>query len=223
MVLDNYMHIQLSFLTIDEVNSIHEFANRQNEINATVGNEDNHGQDDRIRRSQVKWLEPSELPNNLIDKINQGIETAHQESNWNWELLHQQTIQYTIYHAKGEHNQTDSGFYTWHQDAGPPSIPYTENGEKMIRKTSWVVQLSHPDQYEGGGFQWIEPTPIFDRLPQHNISNVDITNAIRTIPFSGKEVGSLLVFPSFLHHQVPHITRGTRVSLVGWVCGRDYV
>ena len=86
MVLDNYMHIQPSFLTIDEVNSIHEFANRQNEINATVGNEDNHGQDDRIRRSQVKWLEPSELPNNLIDKINQGIETAHQESNWNWEL-----------------------------------------------------------------------------------------------------------------------------------------
>ena len=83
--------------------------------------------------------------------------------------------------------------------------------------------MSHPDQYEGGGFQWIEPTPIFDRLPQHNISNVDITNAIRTIPFSGKEVGSLLVFPSFLHHQVPHITRGTRVSLVGWVCGRDYV
>ena len=46
MVLDNYMHIQPSFLTIDEVNLIHDFANQQNEENASVGNEGNHGQDD---------------------------------------------------------------------------------------------------------------------------------------------------------------------------------
>ena len=68
-------------------------------------------------------------------------------------------------------------------------------------------------------FQYINPTTVFDRLPQHHIGNIDITDAIHTVPFSGKEQGSLLVFPSFVHHQVQKITRGERRSLVGWACG----
>ena len=36
-------------------------------------------------------------------------------------------------------------------------------------KTSWVIQLSNPEDYEGGDFQYINPTTVFDRLPQHHM------------------------------------------------------
>ena len=53
MVLDNYMHIQPSFLTIDEVNLIHDFANQQNEENASVGQDDNPIQNNEIRKTNL--------------------------------------------------------------------------------------------------------------------------------------------------------------------------
>ena len=34
--------------------------------------------------------------------------------------------------------------------------------------------------------------------------------------------GSIIVFPSFLYHQVTPITKGTRYSLVMWVLGRPW-
>ena len=34
--------------------------------------------------------------------------------------------------------------------------------------------------------------------------------------------GSLIVFPSFIHHQVTPVTRGTRYSLVLWTLGHPF-
>ena len=37
-----------------------------------------------------------------------------------------------------------------------------------------------------------------------------------------KEQGSLVVFPSYIHHRVKPITKGKRYSLVVWFCGEPF-
>ena len=109
-------------------------------------------------------------------------------------------------------------FYTWHTDASDRVQP---NGR--MRKLSSTIQLSNPDDYEGGHFQWIEPVGIFDKLKSTGTQTIDVDQYIQTAPFSAKERGSFIIFPSFVHHQVAPITRGTRVSLVSWYHGNPYV
>jgi len=53
--------------------------------------------------------------------------------------------------------------------------------------------------------------------------SIDMNESIRTLPFSMREIGSVIVFPSFLYHQVTPILSGTRKSLVAWFTGRPYV
>ncbi len=86
---------------------------------------------------------------------------------------------------------TEGSFYGWHHD-----IDWTEN--KMYdRKLSIVVQLTDPKDYEGGEFQF---------------------KSVQS-PVTFKTQGSVLVFPSYLEHQVTKITEGTRYSLVCWAEG----
>jgi predicted 2-oxoglutarate/Fe(II)-dependent dioxygenase YbiX len=54
-------------------------------------------------------------------------------------------------------------------------------------------------------------------------ATVDMTNGIKTLPYSVKDRGSIFFFPSFVHHQVTPVTRGTRKSFVGWCVGNQYV
>lgn len=67
-----------------------------------------------------------------------------------------------------------------------------------VRKLSFTVPLSRREEYDGGDlelFFGLEPT----KMPQ--------------------EPGNVIVFPSFVLHQVNPVTRGVRRSLVGWVLG----
>ena len=65
------------------------------------------------------------------------------------------------------------------------------------RKLSICIQLSDPEEYKGGEFQ-------FKSLDS---------------PTNYKTKGSILVFPSYNEHQITEITSGTRYSLVGWMEG----
>jgi PKHD-type hydroxylase len=96
------------------------------------------------------------------------------------------SIQYTEY-------PHGNGHYDWHIDIGPASINH--------RKISIVVQLSDPEEYEGGELEiWSGATPV-------------------TIP---KKKGNIVIFPSFLMHRVTPVTKGLRKSLVLWVGGGSY-
>ena len=66
------------------------------------------------------------------------------------------------------------------------------------RKLSVVVQLSDPDEYTGGDFE-------FGGGP--------------VAPTEFKTRGSVLVFPSYIQHRVTEVTEGTRYSIVSWVEG----
>jgi len=68
------------------------------------------------------------------------------------------------------------------------------------RKLSFTIQLSDPETYEGGD------------LRIHSGSE-------HTIP---RDQGTFTGFPSYILHEVEPVTKGTRYSLVGWVCGARF-
>lgn len=95
-------------------------------------------------------------------------------------------MQYTIY-GPGQ-------YYNWHIDAGIDSLE-----EGCVRKLSFILQLSEPDEYAGGEVQLLNEQDKMYILP--------------------KRRGTFCVFDSRTKHRVRPIESGTRKSLVGWVNG----
>jgi PKHD-type hydroxylase len=189
----------------------------QDNTDADAPKDTGHGnQDDSIRTSTVKWFTDETLPQTITQKIYDLTCQANDETGWQHNFDYKENTQYTVYHAKNEKPKGD--FYTWHTDAGPHTY---DNGS--IRKLSMTVQLSDPDDYEGGHFQWLEPQRQFDKMGVDGKPYIDIEQCICSAPFSAKERGSVIIFPSFLYHQVTPVTRGTRKVLVNWYCGQPYV
>ena len=87
----------------------------------------------------------------------------------------------------------EGDLFDWHLDFGV--------GDVSNRKLSITVQLSDPDEYEGGDLQFM--------------INTNVVSAPR-------EKGTIIVFPSFSMHRVTEITKGVRQSIVGWVSGPPY-
>jgi PKHD-type hydroxylase len=79
--------------------------------------------------------------------------------------------------------------FEWHLDAG--------GGQTSTRKLSMSVQLCDEAEYDGGDLEFCACSQLEPR----------------------RRRGTIIVFPSFLAHQVTPITRGTRCSLVTWAHG----
>ena len=223
MLYKTYCYVIPNFLSPQEVDYIHGYAQNLDIITAKIGNndfdmdgerarsgDDGGAIDNGIRQSTNRWLDHSDpkFDLKLKQKIQDGMMSANQQDGWNYELEYMETWQYTIYEHQPELPTGD--FYTWHTDSSADLYP-----SGMTRKLSSSIQLSPPEDYEGGHFQWIESTEVFDTL-KFNQKNLPYDKLVQTAPFSGKELGSLLVFPSWLHHQVTPVTRGVRKSLVVW-------
>jgi len=141
------------------------------------------------RSSKVSWLNNTKLQTSL----NNLIQIANDESNWNFSLKEFEPLQYTIYH-KNDH-------YDWHIDSH--RSPY-KNG--MIRKISFTMCLN--EDYEGGDFSICSPHPI--------------GNKTKIETFSKPKKGTMIVFPSHVWHKVDKVTSGVRKTLVGWVVGSQW-
>tara|TARA_R100000008_G_scaffold76081_1_gene55688 strand:- start:109 stop:729 length:621 start_codon:yes stop_codon:yes gene_type:complete len=117
-----------------------------------------------------------------------------------------ESMQYTRY-ASGQH-------YGWHNDAGlasqykPVSVGNREEGRaqdymneklELVRKLSFAMQLSDPDDYEGG-----------------NVQLMDEEGKMYTVP---RKKGCIVLFDSRTRHRVLKVTKGMRKSLVGWTVG----
>lgn len=134
------------------------------------------------RSSIVRWIDRElSLKRILADYV------AEANANAFWfDIMHQiSELQFTEYHA------SQNGKYDWHHD-----IDWTAD-HAYDRKLSMSVQLSDPNSYDGGEFEFSE-----------------VTN-----PVNFKTRGSVLVFPSYLQHRVTPVTSGVRYSLVSWIRG----
>ena len=119
-----------------------------------------------------------------------------------------ESMQYTRY--------KEGQFYGWHNDAGlatqykPQAVGNRGNGQdtvndwvnsscEMVRKLSFVVQLSDPDDYEGGNTQLLDEAGNNYFIPRKR--------------------GTVALFDSRTSHRVLKVTKGMRKSLVGWTVG----
>ncbi len=186
--------------------------------------------DSNIRQSDVKWIFHGTMGEELDNKITQGINSCNKASGWNFAWSEVEHHQFTVYHHREEYDEewkkavingtaVPGDHYTWHQDSGPFDQGVTPG---FIRKLSSTIQLSEPDDYEGGQFQYIDPNGVFDSL-KTSPRKFDIDAHVKTVPHSAKRRGSLIVFPSYMYHQVKPVTKGTRISLVSWFHGPRHV
>jgi len=86
-----------------------------------------------------------------------------------------------------------SGKYGKHVDRGL---------NMQIRKLSFSLQLSDPKNYEGGDLCLYEGDKPLSGVP--------------------KEQGTIILFPSYVLHEVTPVTKGERNSLVGWITGEAF-
>ena len=151
------------------------------------------------RVCKVAWINDKWI----YDIINPFIHTANKKAGWNFQWDWNDTSQFTIY-EKGE-------YYGWHTDQGTSVRKHKSNNiNGKTRKLSLTLQLTDRTQYEGGDFQfkWIQD----DKKDLLNIITVD----------DAKDIGTIIIFPSFIHHQVLPITKGKRESLVNWSLGKQF-
>lgn len=146
------------------------------------------GTDTKVRDSFVSFLYPNEITNWIFDKMSQALVQMNDQF-FGFDLTcMEQGLQFTRYSAPGEH-------YNWHIDRG---------GQFGTRKLSVTMQLSAPEDYEGGDLElWFGG------------DEDDIIKADRAR-------GMMTFFPSWSMHRVTPVTKGVRYSLVCWVSGPSF-
>jgi len=156
------------------------------------------GGDSDSRKSNIKWIPQNDDWWWLYEKLSNYAVTAN-ETLWDFDLYQiPEQIQYTEYHAP-------AGHYDWHQDIGPDML--------SKRKISITVQLSDPEEYEGGNLE-------FDLRNQYDWELNKDKSIVKCTEIRPR--GSVVVFPSFVWHRVTPVTRGTRYSLVVWSLGQPF-
>jgi len=141
------------------------------------------GEEDGHRKTQIRWLQ-DEKYKPLTEQMMWYIEKANEH--FNVKVSYLPPLQFTEYKDIGYH-------YGMHHD-----IDWNRQ-DGMHRKVSIVVQLSDPEDYEGG------------ELTFSHTQNPD--------PVALAKKGTVICFLSYFEHGVAPITKGSRTSLVGWAEG----
>jgi len=136
-----------------------------------------------VRRSQVVFINREGEYEWLYSRVWE----AAQEFNRRFFCVDISGLEDSIQLAR--YDSSDNGFYTWHTD-------FADIAPR--RKISITVQLSRPEDYEGG----------------------DLELLFHSQPYKVEQArGAFIAFPSFALHRVTPVTRGTRWSLVAWISG----
>ena len=156
------------------------------------------------RNSQNAWIPTQHWVGGFLWHY---IQRANRE-NFLYDLhcIDGESMQYTMYRP--------GQYYKWHNDAGlatqykPVSVGNRADGLaqdlvneqiEMVRKLSFAMQLSDPDDYEGGNVQLLDEAGNSYMAPRKR--------------------GSIMLFDSRTQHRVQKVTKGIRKSIVGWTVG----
>lgn len=173
-----------------------------------------------------KEMRDSRLQGDALNKEkrnskNAWIPTTHWVAGFLWhyvERANRENFLYDLRNIDGESLQYtrygEGEFYGWHNDSGlsthykPVSVGNRQDGLaqdfvseniELVRKLSFTLQLSDPDDYEGGNVQFID-----DQGKSY---------------FAPRQKGTIILFDSRTQHRVLKVTKGVRKSIVGWVVG----
>lgn len=139
----------------------------------------------KIRKSEVAWLYPSDDMEWAYRRMTDIIMSLNDRF-FKFDLFGAtEGFQFTKYSAPG-------GKYGKHIDSAPGNL---------IRKLSFTVQLSDPNDYQGGDLcLYLGDSPEVMK----------------------REQGYVAVFPSYVLHEVKPVAQGTRYSLVSWITGKPF-
>jgi PKHD-type hydroxylase len=138
-----------------------------------------------VRDSKISWLYPIDGMDWVFRRVT-DITLNLNERFFKFDLFGlNEGFQFTNYEAP-------SGRYGKHVDRGM-NIP--------VRKLSISIQLTNPEEYEGGELYLYE----------------DDKGTLMD-----KTQGTLILFPSYILHEVMPVTKGERNSLVTWVTGKQF-
>ena len=137
----------------------------------------------KLRTSKNSWVPVNHWIHGLVWSF---VDNANKK-NFEYDIrgFDGDRIQYTHY--------SEGDFYSWHQDDTLASE------DILVRKLSIVVQLSDPEEYEGGN---LELLGVFDQK--------------YIVP---RTKGTIIIFDSRTRHRVTKVRSGHRRSLVGWGVG----
>lgn len=173
----NIWQLYKGALTNEECDKIIEVGNEQEKQDAGIF-ANSHG-DEKVRKTQISWIrEP------WIDSTQEFYFRDANSNVFGFLADLMPAAQFGTY--------KEGDFYEWHYDVN------WESDRQYDRKLSIVIQLSDPNDYEGGVFEFQYP---FEQ------------------PKGFEERGSVLIFPSYITHRVTKITKGERKSLVNWLEG----
>ena len=179
-----------------------------------------------VRDSEVCWFNDQWM----YDLIYPYLNTANKTAGWHWQFDHSESFQFTKY--------TSNGFYGWHADGSSdhpgkykryiPGITPNDSVDNLgysnkiprgftddpkmvgkVRKLSMTINLNNPGEYSGGNLKF-DFGPHADGERYHECTEI-------------RPQGSIIIFPSFVYHQVTPIEKGTRFSLVLWTLGDPWV
>lgn len=147
--------------------------------------------DTNMRRSKISWIN-----DNLI--CNEVFSAAHNVNRiafgFNLYPAQEYSLQFTSY------DENENGHYDYHIDSYQTPQEFLHGD----RKLSVIIQLTNPEQYEGGNLFF------------HTGGSEGFTQQ----EFLGR--GSIIAFPSFLLHKITPVTKGTRNSIVTWLTGPEF-
>ena len=179
--ITNFYSIKDS-LSDEDINKLLKISEKYTSKEATISN---GIKDNNIRTSTIKWIPNNNETKWLYDNILKQVKEANKI--WGFDITgFGEPIQYGIYSSE------NTGHYDWHLDIGKKT---------NYRKISISIQLSNPDEYEGGELQFYTTTKI------------------KTAP---KTKGTSILFPSYFLHRVTPVTKGIRKSLVIWISGKPF-
>lgn len=160
-------------------------------LDAVIGEYSTKG-DASYRRSKIRWIEPQMRDwSFLFDEVGVLMNEANRNA-FGFDLSYVPHIQFT------EYDGGDEGKYDWHTDL------FWLSDSMLDRKLSLCIQLSSPNDYEGGELEL--DSPELDNPPIEKL----------------KRQGTAICFPSLVRHRVKPITKGKRYSLVAWYEGPKF-
>lgn len=156
--------------------------------NAVVGLGEQGKVDTSIRKSKVKFINSSDWKFTYLFDLLWKTGIQANKDFFNVHITHLDFVQLA------EYDSSYMGEYKEHHDV------FWLNGDPLYhRKLSCIIQLSDPNDYEGGDFQ--------------------ITDCGTPLDKETKQQGSIIYFPSMLRHKANPVTRGTRYSIAAWFEG----
>lgn len=156
--------------------------------------EDRTGAEPTFRSCTLSRHLPAELLDAILSDVMALTRRAYPFDITGQSLLDPPTL---MRYAPGDH-------FTWHMDNAIDAPPFA------TRKLSFTLQLSDPDDYDGGD---LEIAPWAGSFGAHE-------DPARRALARGR--GTLIVFPSLLTHRVSPVLRGVRQALVGWLHGPHF-